>query len=135
MGLDLNSMCVPRIAKQEVGAITKLIYKDGRTVTANTEYNQLGALLKAMGRVEGDVADETGFSPFPGNTNQLVASLDRYVRTLEATGGVMEEFVNPKYKNEQRDEFKKPTRLECMMQDYAKVGEIYESSAVCNSIH
>ena len=164
LGLDLNSMCIPRIAKQEVGAITKLVYKDGHSVTANTEYNQvpapvpvvslspslslppslppspfvcmqmtsptpvplsahqkLGPLLKALGESEGDVADETGFSPYPGNTNQLVAGLECYVKTLEATGGVMDEFVNPKYKDENRVAFKKPTRLECMMQDYAKV--------------
>eukprot|EP00618_Florenciella_parvula_P031890 CAMPEP_0119536226 /NCGR_PEP_ID=MMETSP1344-20130328/49107_1 /TAXON_ID=236787 /ORGANISM="Florenciella parvula, Strain CCMP2471" /LENGTH=671 /DNA_ID=CAMNT_0007578181 /DNA_START=90 /DNA_END=2105 /DNA_ORIENTATION=- len=120
LGLDLNSMCIPRIAKQEVGAITKLVYKDGHSVTANTEYNQLGPLLKALGESEGDVADETGFSPYPGNTNQLVAGLECYVKTLEATGGVMDEFVNPKYKDENRVAFKKPTRLECMMQDYAK---------------
>ena len=29
------------------------------------------------------------------------------------------EFVNPKYKDAARNSFKKPTRLECMMQDYA----------------
>ena len=28
----------------------------------------------------------------------------------------MPEFVNPKYANEERTIFKKPTRLECMMQ-------------------
>ena len=77
--------------------------------------------MKALGESEGDVADETGFSPYPGNTNQLVAGLECYVKTLEATGGVMDEFVNPKYKDENRVAFKKPTRLECMMQDYAKV--------------
>lgn len=32
------------------------------------------------------------------------------------------EFVNPKYKdNSRRVEFKKPTRLECMMQDFPKL--------------
>ena len=50
-----------------------------------------------------------------------MVKLDTYVTTLQRTGGVMEEFVNPKYKDELRVDFKKPTRLECMMQDYAKV--------------
>ena len=33
----------------------------------------------------------------------------------------MVEFVNPKYKAGSRTEFKKPTRLECMMQDFPKL--------------
>ena len=33
----------------------------------------------------------------------------------------MPEFVNPKYANEERTTFKKPTRLECMMQDFPKL--------------
>ena len=45
LDLDLNSMCIPRQAKQEIGAVTKLVYADGRAVTCNTEYNQLGPLL------------------------------------------------------------------------------------------
>jgi len=119
--LDLNSMCIPRMAKQEIGAITKLVFKDGRSITANTEYNQLGPLLVSLGQTEGDVPDATGFSPFPGNINQLVVKLESYAATLAETRGVMEEFVNPKYKDASRTAFKKPTRLECMMQDYAKV--------------
>lgn len=37
----------------------------------NVEYNQLDPLLRATGQVDGDVNDETGFSPFPGNINQV----------------------------------------------------------------
>ena len=33
----------------------------------------------------------------------------------------MPEFVNPKYANAERTVFKKPTRLECMMQDFPKL--------------
>ena len=40
---------------------------------------------------------------------------------MEKTGGVIPEFVNPKYANEERTVFKSPTRLECMMQDYPKL--------------
>lgn len=35
--------------------------------------------------------------------------------------GVVVEFVNPKYKAGSRTDFKKPTRLECMMQDFPKL--------------
>ena len=35
--------------------------------------------------------------------------------------GVVDEFVNPKYKDDAKCDFKKPTRLECMMQDYPKL--------------
>jgi len=79
------------------------------------EYNQLDPLLRASGS-DGDVNDETGFSPFPGNINQLLFRLDAYVQVLERTKGVMPEFVNPKYKDANKMVFKKPTRLECMMQ-------------------
>lgn len=46
--------------------------------------------------------------------------LDSYVPQLKATGGVISEFINPKYKDATRDTFKSSTRLECMMQDYPK---------------
>merc|ERR1711871_251055 len=52
--------------------------------------------------------------------NQLLVNIDTYCKVLDTTGGVMEEFVNPKYTDETRTTFKKPTRLECMMQDYSK---------------
>ena len=68
----------------------------------------------------GDVNGPDGHSPFPGNINQLVMKLQPYAKQLEATGGVIAEFVNPKYKDSTRTAFKKPTRLECMMQDYPK---------------
>jgi len=37
----------------------------------NVEYNQLDPLLRASGFPDGDVNCETGFSPFPGNINQV----------------------------------------------------------------
>ena len=64
--------------------------------------------------------DDRGISPFPGNINQIIVKLKPYVKHLEATGGLIGEFVNPKYKDKERTLFKKPTRLECMMQDYPK---------------
>jgi UDP-sugar pyrophosphorylase len=42
----------------------------------------------------------------------------------------MPEFVNPKYTDETKTVFKKPTRLECMMQDFPTVLEAYETKKV-----
>jgi hypothetical protein len=52
-----------------------------------------------------------------------VIELEAYAKTLNGEDqGVVVEFVNPKYKDEKlRTEFKKPTRLECMMQDIPKL--------------
>lgn len=38
----------------------------------NVEYNQLDPLLRATGFPDGDVNCETGYSPFPGNINQVI---------------------------------------------------------------
>lgn len=122
LGLIMNSITCPRKAKQAIGAIVKL--KKGDTErTINVEYNMLDPLLRATGHDDGDVNDETGYSPFPGNINQLVFNLESYAQILERTKGVMPEFVNPKYKDETKHVFKKPTRLECMMQDFPSVLE------------
>ena len=71
----------------------------------------------------GDVADpQTGYSPFPGNANNLIIEMSAYAKTLRGEDqGVVLEFVNPKYKDDTRTTFKKPTRLECMMQDIPKL--------------
>ncbi|KAK3275194.1 hypothetical protein CYMTET_16663, partial [Cymbomonas tetramitiformis] len=108
-------------AKEAVGAIAKLTHTDGREITVNVEYNQLGPLLTSSGfSPEGDVNGPDGLSPFPGNINELVFELSSYAKVLDRTGGMMEEFINPKYKDSSRTTFS-PTRLECMMQDYPKV--------------
>jgi UDP-sugar pyrophosphorylase len=115
-GLDLNSIAVPRKAKDAVGAITKLVRPDGTSLTINVEYNQLEPMLKSSGFPEGDVNGADGFSPFPGNINQLIFAVPAYVEVLKRTGGLVPEFVNPKYADATKTRFKKPTRLECMMQ-------------------
>ncbi|MEW5300045.1 MAG: hypothetical protein WDW36_003005 [Sanguina aurantia] len=142
---DVNSLAIPRKAKEAIGAIVLLTHSPAdadpgseagsasspaaaaaapssppATLTVNVEYNQLDPLLRSTTSPEGDVNDATGYSPFPGNINQLVLKLETYVPQLQATGGVISEFVNPKYKDASRDTFKSPTRLECMMQDYPK---------------
>uniref|UniRef100_A0A7N0ZZ65 UTP-monosaccharide-1-phosphate uridylyltransferase n=2 Tax=Kalanchoe fedtschenkoi TaxID=63787 RepID=A0A7N0ZZ65_KALFE len=116
----VNSLAVPRKAKEAIGGITKLTHADGRTMVINVEYNQLDPLLRASGYSDGDVNCETGYSPFPGNINQLILELDSYIEELSKTGGSIKEFVNPKYKDASKSAFKSSTRLECMMQDYPK---------------
>lgn len=89
----------------------------------NVEYNQLDPLLRTQGDCKGDVPDpKSGYSPFPGNANNIVIEMKAYAKTLRGEDqGVVLEFVNPKYKDDTRTEFKKPTRLECMMQDIPKL--------------
>lgn len=40
---------------------------------------------------------------------------------ISLAGGLVPEFVNPKYADAAKSKFKKPTRLECMMQEHPKV--------------
>lgn len=117
---EVNSLAVPRKAKEAIGGITKLTHADGRTMVINVEYNQLDPLLRATGYPDGDVNSETGYSPFPGNINQLILAVGPYLEELKKTGGSIKEFVNPKYKDSTKTSFKSSTRLECMMQDYPK---------------
>jgi hypothetical protein len=51
-----------------------------------------------------------------GNINQLVLKLSTYIEELHRHGGVIAEFVNPKYADASKTAFKSSTRLECMMQ-------------------
>jgi len=121
----MNSICIPRLAGEAAGAIARLEHKTNpsKSLTINVEYNQLDPLLKSNPPYLGDVADPaTGLSPYPGNANNLIFELSSYAKTLNGEDkGVVIEFVNPKYKEGSRTEFKKPTRLECMMQDFPKL--------------
>lgn len=103
LSLEVNSLAVPRVAKQAVGAICKLKHADGRQMTVNVEYNQLDPLLRATVNEGGDVnSSHSGLSPFPGNINQLVFKMAPYMRALLATSGMMPEFVNPKYTDDSK---------------------------------
>ncbi|CAD6335526.1 unnamed protein product [Miscanthus lutarioriparius] len=119
-GYNVNSLAVPRKAKEAIGGITKLTHVDGRTMVINVEYNQLDPLLRATGHPDGDSNCETGYSPYPGNINQLILELGPYIEELKKTHGAISEFVNPKYTDSTKTAFKSSTRLECMMQDYPK---------------
>ena len=119
-GFDFNSIAVNRIPGEAVGGLAKLV-KGNTALTLNVEYNQLDPLLRATVSPEGDVPDAQGFSMFPGNINVLVIKLESYVKILKRTQGIIAEFVNPKYSDAARSSFKKPTRLETMMQDLPKL--------------
>jgi UDP-sugar pyrophosphorylase len=117
--IDIAHFC-PRHCCLTTPFLFDFVYDAYRTI--NVEYNQLDPLLRATGFPDGDVNDKkTGFSPFPGNINQLLFKLEPYSKALDATQGLMPEFVNPKYSDEGKTVFKKPTRLECMMQDFPTV--------------
>lgn len=119
----MNSVTVPRIPGEAVGGIALLEDKRKNTsMTINVEYNQLDPLLKAT-PAGGDTADETGFSPFPGNINILIFKIPEMAKRLGSTGGIVPEFVNPKWADASKSTFKSPTRLECMMQDFPRLCE------------
>jgi UDP-sugar pyrophosphorylase len=120
-GYDFNSIAVNRIPGEAVGGLAKLVKTGAPDLTINVEYNQLDPLLRATVSPEGDVADARGFSRFPGNINLLVIRMEPYLRVLESSKGIIAEFVNPKFSDAERKKFKKPTRLETMMQDLPKL--------------
>ncbi|KAK6132254.1 hypothetical protein DH2020_034002 [Rehmannia glutinosa] len=140
----VNSLAVPRKAKEAIGGITRLTHQDGRTMVINVEYNQLDPLLRATGNPDGDVNCETGYSPFPGNINQLICLGDGidyvlYIGQTYLSRGMQTTYVEVasgyfypsllgindslsyfRYKDSTKTAFKSSTRLECMMQDYPK---------------
>ena len=65
---DVNSLAVPRKAKEAIGGIARLRHEDGRCMTINVEYNQLDPLLRATGDGQGDVNNEDGWSSYPGKS-------------------------------------------------------------------
>ena len=119
-GYDFNSIAVNRIPGEAVGGIARLVRNGAPDLTINVEYNLLDPLLRATVSPEGDVPDESGFSKFPGNINLLIVRLAPYLKVLESSGGVVAEFVNPKFSDGTRTNFKKPARLETLMQDLPK---------------
>jgi UDP-sugar pyrophosphorylase len=119
-GYDFNSIAVNRIPGEAVGGIARLVKNGAPDLTINVEYNLLDPLLRATVSPEGDVPDEKGFSKFPGNINLLIVRLAPYLKVLESSGRVVAEFVNPKFSDGTRTSFKKPARLETLMQDLPK---------------
>ena len=126
-GLAMAFATTPRRAKMALGVLATLApdkpeMKGNRRAETRPllpiEYNQLEPLLATMGSSDVNLK-QTGFSAYPGNTNGLVLGLGPYVAALAPVAGLVREFVNPKYADAARTAFVSPTRLECMMQDYA----------------
>lgn len=110
---DVNSICVPRKPGDAMGGMATLTNIEAKKkITINIEYNQLEPLLINTWNSKGDIPDDDGNSHFPGNINVLIFKVSTYLDTLDRTGGLIPEFVNPKYKDETKDEFKSATRLE-----------------------
>ena len=86
LGFAMNSLTVPRSPGEAAGAICKLVPTAPglRPLVINVEYNQLDALLQTSAS-GGDVADATGYSPYPGNVNTLVMKLGPYAQVLTRT--------------------------------------------------
>jgi UDP-sugar pyrophosphorylase len=97
----------------------------------NLEYNELETLLRCSACTECDKM--TGFSVFPGTTNQFVCRLEPYVDNLERTKGAIPESVKAGAE---------ASHLECRMQDFVfvlqgreakKVGYTCVSARLCYS--
>ena len=90
-----------------MGAICILVDEtdSSKEIVINVEYNQLDSLLKEKWNPLGDVKNDIGYSHFPGNTNTLVFKIPEYYENLKKTGGVIPEFVNPKYKDDTKTTF------------------------------
>lgn len=119
-GYDFNSIAVNRIPGEAVGGLATLRKPGAPDLTINVEYNYLDPLLRETVNPAGDVAEPNGFSRFPGNINVLAIRLAPYLRVLESSGGIIAEFANPKFADASRTAFKKPARLETLMQDLPK---------------
>ncbi|KAK7239621.1 synapse-associated protein [Aureococcus anophagefferens] len=130
LDLDYNSSCVARKPGEAIGAICRLDRPRRRTPRtpgpdAQRRVQPARAALASVG--EADDPTPSGASRFPGNINQLLIKLGgddaATLAVLQRTGrrAAVPEFVNPKYADDTKTAFKKPTRLECMMQDYPKL--------------
>ncbi|KAH8059256.1 hypothetical protein JL721_9352 [Aureococcus anophagefferens] len=125
LDLDYNSSCVARKPGEAIGAICRLdrpatATEDARALTLNVEYNQLAPLSRPSAR------PTTRRRPAPRASGQHQPALDqarrrRRLRRCYNGPAAVPEFVNPKYADDTKTAFKKPTRLECMMQDYPKL--------------
>lgn len=122
LGLAMNSLTCPRRPGEACGAICNLVSKTGdeAPLCINVEYNVLGPMLQES-TGKGDVADESGFSAYPGNINVICFNATKYLKALEESDGIVPEFVNPKLMGDGSGRFKKPTRIECMMQEYSRL--------------
>ena len=86
-GFDINSVAVPRRAKDVIGIICKLINKDGKSCVQSVEYNFVDSLLKDRYNGKGDVPNEKGLCDFPGNLNVIIFKLKPYLNIIKEKKG------------------------------------------------
>ena len=93
-------VATPRRAKLALGILASMHHSVSGVTRrlVPVEYNQIEATLAAAAADGGgDVNLTTGYSAYPGNTNGILLAMDPYLETLGATGGLVDEFVNPKW--------------------------------------
>ncbi|KPI89063.1 UDP-sugar pyrophosphorylase (USP) [Leptomonas seymouri] len=119
--IDMNFTCIPRLPKETIGLLCHVKKgNDEPWVVANVEYNVFAEVARTLTAEGGDVASpKSEYSPFPGSINTLVFKLKSYGEVLRKSHGTVPEFINPKYSDETRRNFKKPARIESLMQDIA----------------
>jgi len=119
--LAMNTITIPRVPGEAVGAITKIENKTlNKTITTNIEYNIMSNLAKSL---EGgkEPTDAHGYSVFPGNTNAILFHIPSYNEVLKQSNGNVPEFCNPKYANEEKTKFKTPTRIESLISELPRI--------------
>ncbi|KRX04897.1 hypothetical protein PPERSA_06531 [Pseudocohnilembus persalinus] len=97
-------------------------------LTIVVEYNELEQIFQGQQNKNcqksiknqdiSEPVDKNGFSRLPGNTNTILIKLNEYFEILEETQGIVPEFINPKFKDDQKLIFSSPARLETKMSDF-----------------
>jgi len=119
--LAMNSITIPRVPGEAIGAICKIENKAlNKTITTNIEYNIMSNLAKSL---EGgkEPTDAHGYSVFPGNSNAILFHIPSYNEVLKESNGNVPEFCNPKYANEEKTTFKTPTRIESLISELPRI--------------
>lgn len=110
---EVAYICTKRKPGEAVGAICEVIQESGTSIITNVEYN----VLSKLSVKKPEPVDADGYSLLPGNINLIIVSLKTYADNLEATGGIVSEFINPKV-NEDGHTLKSPTRMETLISEY-----------------
>ncbi|GAW81383.1 UTP--glucose-1-phosphate uridylyltransferase [Plasmodium gonderi] len=131
--LHMNFLAISRKPGEEIGAICSLTSMDNCKKVVNIEYNMLESIITGSG--EKEIVDEDGYSLYPGNTSAIVFELRTYNELLKKTNGFVPEYINPKYADESRKHFLRPTRVETMMQDFAFLYCCHECTGEIMSKH
>ncbi|SCM23246.1 UTP--glucose-1-phosphate uridylyltransferase, putative [Plasmodium chabaudi adami] len=114
--LHMNFLAISRKPGEEIGTICKLT-NSGKTIdVVNIEYTIFESILKNLSKK--DVVDKDGCSLYSGNTNSLIFEIQKYNEILKQTNGIVPEYINPKYSDDNKQNFVSPARIECMMQDF-----------------